>query len=68
MDTLSFESIGEEEAIWLERPFKDDEVFEVIKAMNSDKAMGIDGFTMVFFQTCLVLLWHFSKLVWRFLK
>jgi hypothetical protein len=50
LDGLSFDSIGEDEAIWLERAFEDDEVFEVVKALNSGKASGPDSFTMAFFQ------------------
>jgi hypothetical protein len=47
-----FDSIGEDEAIWLERTFEEDEVFEVVKALNGEKALGPNGFTMAFFQTC----------------
>jgi hypothetical protein len=53
LDGLLLDSIGGgEEANWLERPFEDDEVFEVVKALNGDKALGPDGFTMGFFQAC----------------
>jgi hypothetical protein len=31
-----FYSIGEVEANWLERAFEDGEVWEIVKAMNSD--------------------------------
>ncbi len=41
-----------EEAIWLERPFEEEEVFMVVKALNCDKALGPDGFTTGFFQAC----------------
>jgi hypothetical protein len=33
LDGLTFDSIGEDEAIWLERAFEEDEVFEVVKAL-----------------------------------
>jgi hypothetical protein len=33
-------------ANWLESPFEDDEVFEVVKALNGDKSPSPDGFTM----------------------
>ena len=56
MDDLSFDSIGEEETIRLERPFKEDELFEVVKAKNSDKAKRLDSFIRCF-----------SKLVGSFL-
>jgi hypothetical protein len=37
--------------IWLERPFKE-EVFEVVKAFNCDKALRPNRFTVGFFQAC----------------
>jgi hypothetical protein len=49
LDDLAFYSIDEEEATWLECPFKQSEVLEVVKGMNWDKAWGHDGFTMAFF-------------------
>jgi hypothetical protein len=52
LDGLAFDSIDEEEAIWLECPFKENEVLEVVKGMDRDKALGLNGFTMAFFQTC----------------
>jgi hypothetical protein len=36
----------------LERLFEDNEVFEVVRALNGDKSPGYDGFTMGFFQAC----------------
>jgi hypothetical protein len=33
----------------LERAFEEDEVFEVVKALNGDTALGINVFTMTFF-------------------
>lgn len=36
----------------MERAFEEEKVFEVVKALNSDKALGSDGFFMVFFQAC----------------
>jgi hypothetical protein len=35
LDGLSFDSIYEIEAIWLERDFEEGEVLEVVKAMNA---------------------------------
>jgi hypothetical protein len=43
LDGLTFNSIGEDEAIWLERAFKEDEVFEVVKDLNGDKAPSLLG-------------------------
>jgi hypothetical protein len=52
LDDLSFESISEVEANWLERAFEEGEVFEVVKALNSNKVSGSDSFSMVFFKAC----------------
>ncbi len=38
------------EASWLERPFDESEVLDVVKFMNSEKAPGPNGFGMAFFQ------------------
>jgi hypothetical protein len=51
VDGLSFDSILETEVGWLERDFEE-EVRKVVKAMNGDKAPGLDGFSMAFFQAC----------------
>jgi radical SAM superfamily enzyme YgiQ (UPF0313 family) len=63
---LSFVSIGEDEAMWLERPFEEDEVFEVMKALNGYKAPGPGDFTMTFFQTYWDLLKVDIMSVFRF--
>jgi hypothetical protein len=34
------------------RAFEESEAFEVVKALNGDKALGYDGFSLAFFQTC----------------
>jgi hypothetical protein len=52
LDGLDFDSIDVEEASWLERPFEESEVLDVVKGMNSEKAPGPDGFSMAFFQVC----------------
>jgi hypothetical protein len=57
LDGLVFYSIDEEEASWLETPFEECEILEVVKGMNNEKALGRDGFTMTFFQIC----WHVIK-------
>jgi hypothetical protein len=44
LDGLSFNSIGVEDVMWLER------AFEVVRALYDDKAPGFDGFSMAFFQ------------------
>jgi hypothetical protein len=55
MDNQVFSSIDEEEKNWLERDFEKDEVWEVLKGMEGDKARGSDGFTIAFFQSCWVV-------------
>ena len=34
------------------RAFEDDEVFELVKALSSDQALGLDNFSVAFFQAC----------------
>jgi hypothetical protein len=46
LNGLAFDSIDEEDASWLERLFEESEVLEVVKGMNSEKATGLDGFSM----------------------
>jgi len=52
LDDLSFDSVGEVEAYWLERDFEEWEILEVVKAMNGDKALDPDGYSTAFFQAC----------------
>jgi hypothetical protein len=47
-----FHSIDANESIWLERDFEEQEVWEVVRELNGDKASGLDGFTMAFFKKC----------------
>jgi hypothetical protein len=42
-----------EEAMWMERAFEESEVFEVVKALNKDKAPGPDSFSLAFFHVLL---------------
>ena len=56
LDNLDFSSISVEDAIWLDRPFKEEEVFGVIHDFNGDKAPGPNGFSMAFFQSCWCVL------------
>jgi hypothetical protein len=44
VDDLSFSSIDEEDRIWLERKFEEDEIWAVIQNFKGDKAPGPDGF------------------------
>ena len=44
--------ISGDNADWLERPFEEDEIFDVIQSFHGDKSPGPDGFPMAFFQAC----------------
>jgi hypothetical protein len=44
LDGLHFNSLDEEDAVWLERPFNEDEISNVVNGSNGDKAPGLDGF------------------------
>jgi hypothetical protein len=52
VDELDFDMISEEEQALLERKFDREEVLQVVKDLQGDKALGPDGFTMAFFQKC----------------
>jgi hypothetical protein len=52
VDGISFDSILEVEASWLERDFEEEEVKKVVSKTNGNKALGHDGFSMALFQTC----------------
>jgi hypothetical protein len=52
VDDISFDCISESDVSWLERAFKEEEVRNVVSAMTGDKAPGLDGFSMAFFQVC----------------
>ena len=41
-----------ENADWLERPFEEAEIFDVIQSFHCDKFPGPDGFLVAFFQAC----------------
>ena len=49
LDDVDFSSISVEDASWLDRPFEEEEVFEVINDFNGEKAPSPDGFSMAFF-------------------
>jgi hypothetical protein len=56
MNGQSFNSIDVEEKQWMEREFEEGEVWEVVRNLKGDKALGSDGFYMRFFQKCWVVL------------
>jgi hypothetical protein len=55
-DDLSFLSIDEDDRIWMECEFEEDEIWAVIQNFKGNKALGLDGFTMAFFQKCWEIL------------
>ncbi len=52
IDGLPFSSIGEAKKLLLERRFEKEEIVQVLKDLQGDKAPGPDGFTIAFFQKC----------------
>jgi hypothetical protein len=52
MDNLALDTLDAGEASSLELPFEEMEVLEVVKGLNREKAPGLDGFTLAFFQVC----------------
>jgi hypothetical protein len=44
LDKLDFDSVNVEEASWLERPFEECEVHDVVKGMNNEKVASPIGF------------------------
>ena len=51
-EVLVFPRISGDNADWLDRPFDEAEIFEVIQNFNGDKAPGPDRFPLAFFQAC----------------
>ena len=56
LDDVEFSCISKKDALWLDRPFDKEEVFGVISDFKGDKAPGLDGFAMAFFQSCWCIL------------
>ena len=52
MDGLDFACIEEGERLSLEKEFTKEEVTQVLREMEGDKAPGPDGFTIAFFHIC----------------
>ena len=53
VDGLDFACIGEDERLSLEKEFTEEEVTQVLREMEGDKAPSLDGFTMAFFSQML---------------
>ena len=52
IDGLEFACLDESEGLSLGREFDKEEILAVLKEAEGDKAPGLDGFTMGFFQKC----------------
>ena len=52
LDGIQFDAIFDEDALWLDRPFEENEIEIVVQGCNGDKAPGPDGFSLAFFQHC----------------
>ena len=52
LDGIEFTFILVEDAIWLDRPCEEMEIEDVVWGCNGDKALGLDGFSLAFFQHC----------------
>ena len=52
LDGLEFNGLAEEDLEGLDRPFSEEEVFNVVKNFNGDKSPGPDGYSMAFYQAC----------------
>ena len=52
MEGLEFDRIGDVERVWLERKFEREEILQVVRDLEGDKAPGPDGFTMAFYHLC----------------
>ena len=50
LDSLVFPMIFGENGDWLERPFEEAEIFNVVQSFHGDKSPGPNGFPMAFFQ------------------
>ena len=57
IEGLHLQCLNHSEAEALEMPFTEEEIFLALMEMNGDKALGLDGFTVAFWQSC----WDFVK-------
>ena len=57
MEGFDFDRIGNEDAAKLEESFSEEEISSALFKLNGDKAPGLDGFTIAFWQFC----WEFVK-------
>ena len=52
VEDLEFDRIGDVERVGLERKFEREEILQVVRDLEGDKAPGPDGFTMAFYHHC----------------
>ena len=52
MEGLEFDQIERLEREWLERRFEKEEILQVVKELEGDKAPGPDDFSMAFYHHC----------------
>lgn len=52
VEGISFPCISEDQRLWLERLFEEEEVKGVICMLEGDKALGLDGFPISFYKEC----------------
>ncbi|RVW83303.1 Transposon TX1 uncharacterized 149 kDa protein [Vitis vinifera] len=52
IEGIDWAPISEESAIWLDRPFSEEEVRMAVFQLNKEKAPGPDGFTLAVYQEC----------------
>ena len=52
VEGLEFDSLGDMERVWLERKFEREEIFQVVRDLEGNKAPSPDGFTMAFYRHC----------------
>ena len=58
IEDFDWHPISLDKALWIERPFEEEEICKAIFSLGSGKVPGPDGFTFVFFQNC----WDIFKL------
>ena len=64
-EVLVFLRIYGDNADWLDKPFEEAEIFDVIHNFNGDKSPRLDGFPMAFFQACWGILKPDLKVVFH---
>lgn len=52
VDGLPLPRLGEDQVVWLERPFDEEEVKKAVWLLDGDKAPGLDGFSLAFYKVC----------------